>query len=57
MERDILGFMKSAKKLNLKLTPRQKKELKKRIYALRGKYKGKGLMKALMIEKKRESEF
>jgi len=27
------------------------------IHSLRGKYKGKGLMKALMAEKKREREF
>jgi hypothetical protein len=29
-----------------KLTPRQKRKIRKRIYALRGKYKGRGLMKA-----------
>ena len=36
--------------------PSQKKELERRINALRGKYKGKGLMNAFLAGKKREKE-
>jgi len=39
-----------------KFTSRQKKELKRRLYALRGKYKGKGLLKAFLAEKQWEKE-
>lgn len=39
---------------NLKFSLRQKKEFRRRVDALRGKYKGMGLMKALMVEKERE---
>jgi hypothetical protein len=39
-----------------RLTSRQKKELKRLVYALRGKYKGKGLLKAFLAEKKWEKE-
>ena len=46
--------MKPAKKPNSKLTARQKRELTRRAYALRGKYKGRGLMKAFMAEKEHE---
>jgi len=49
--------MKLANKPNSKLTPRQKRELARQVYALRGKYKGKGLMKSFLAEKKREKEF
>jgi hypothetical protein len=44
-----LGIKKVLNKVKLK-------KLKKRIYVLKGKYKGEGLMKALMAEKKREKE-
>jgi hypothetical protein len=49
--------MKSTTKPNPKLTLRQKKELKKRIDALQGKYRGKGLLKAFPVEKELEKEF
>ena len=48
--------MKLAKKPNTKLTARQKRELRQRVYVLRGKYKGKGLMIAFLVEKKREKK-
>jgi hypothetical protein len=47
--------MKPAKKPNSKLTARQKRELTRRVYALRGKYKGRGLMKSFLTEKDREN--
>jgi hypothetical protein len=39
-----------------RLTSRQKKELRRRVHALRGKYKGKGLLKAFLMGKKLEQE-
>jgi len=48
--------MKHTNKSKTKLTSSQKKELRRRIKVLRGKYKGKGLMKALMAEKEHEKE-
>jgi len=46
--------MKLAKKSNSKLTARQKRELTRRVYALRGKYKGCGLMKSFLAERASE---
>jgi len=46
--------MNPTNKPKAKLTPRQKKELIRRVYALRGKYKGHGLMKAFLAGKERE---
>lgn len=46
--------MKPKNKPIPKLTPSQKKELKQRINALRGKYKGRGLMKSFFEGKKQE---
>ncbi len=46
--------MKNQKKEIKKLTPAQKGKLIRRVYALRGKYKNKGLMKAFLQNKKSE---
>jgi hypothetical protein len=48
--------MKSTNKPKAKLTSRQKKETIRRAYALRGKYKRRGLMKALVADKEREKK-
>lgn len=49
--------MESINKPKAKLTPLQKKKLIRRVHALRGKYKGMGLMKAFLAEKEREKNF
>lgn len=46
--------MRTLPNLKTKLTPAQKRKLIQRVYALRGKYKNKGLMKALLREKEKE---
>ncbi|MFZ5905761.1 MAG: hypothetical protein ACOYZ8_19675 [Chloroflexota bacterium] len=46
--------MKALSKSTEKLTPAQKRKLIQRVYALRGKYKNKGLMMAFLREKEKE---
>jgi len=48
--------MKPLNKPNAKLKSRYKWKLTRRVYVLRGKYRGRGLMKAFLAEKKWEKE-
>jgi hypothetical protein len=46
--------MTTPPKPTAKLTPAQKRKLIRRVYALRGKFKHKGLMKAFLREQEKE---